>query len=133
MNQKIKLLISILSILLIVFISYAVGYQVAMKNNVPILVTDTRTFYAKVIEIKDKRLLVEGLSINDINDRGEFVLKVSKKTNLEWRHHHIDISTFQVDDVVSITYKGEIQESSPKQIKDIIRIQLLRDELEYTN
>ena len=38
------------------------------------------------------------------------------------------ISEFHIGDSVSITYSGEIQETSPARILDVVKIQLLDDE-----
>ena len=43
------------------------------------------TFYAVIEEIRENRLLVQGLEINDINGRGTFELAVGDKTELIWR------------------------------------------------
>ena len=88
----------------------------------------SQTFYAEILEINGSSLLVKGLSVNDINFRGEFSFSVSEKTKLEWRYTEITLSDLDVGDTVSITFKGEIMESYPAIISEIVKIQLLDDE-----
>jgi len=87
-----------------------------------------QTFYAEIIEINGSGLLVEGLSINDINFRGQFSLSIDEKTKLEWRYTEISLSDLDVGDRISITFSGEILESYPAIIGNAEKIQLLDDE-----
>jgi len=87
-----------------------------------------QTFYAEIIEINGSSLLVEGLSINDINFRGQFSLSIDEKTKLEWRYTEISLSDLDVGDRISITFSGEILESYPAIIGNAEKIQLLDDE-----
>lgn len=90
--------------------------------------TNSQTFYAEIKNINGSNLLVDGLEINDINYRGEFFLKVTEQTKLEERNTAIDFSDLDEGDNISITFEGEIQETYPARINDVVRIQLLDDE-----
>lgn len=68
------------------------------------------------------------MRVNDINYRGAFDFEVSDETKLVWRGTEMTISEFHIGDSVSITYSGEIQETSPARILDVVKIQLLDDE-----
>ena len=89
------------------------------------------TFYAVIEEIRENRLLVQGLEINDINGRGTFELAVGDKTELIWRGVPITVKDLRVGNTVSVTYIGEVLEISPAQVSDVLRIQLLDDETPY--
>jgi len=90
--------------------------------------TNSQTFYAEIKNINNTSLLVDGLEVNDINYRGEFSFKITEETKLEWRNTTIDISDLDEGDNISITFEGEIQETYPANINDVVRIQLLDNE-----
>ena len=77
------------------------------------------TFYAVIEEIRENRLLVQGLEINDINGRGTFELAVGDKTELIWRGVPITVKDLRVGNTVSVTYIGEVLEISPAQVSDV--------------
>ncbi|SHN87097.1 hypothetical protein [Desulfitobacterium chlororespirans] len=87
------------------------------------------TFYATIEDINQNNFLVNGLDVNDINNRGEVYFRVDNKTKLEWRHTQITREDLQIGDTISVTYIGEVQESYPRRIVNpVIRITLLEDE-----
>ena len=51
------------------------------------------------------------------------------ETELEWRNTKINVTDLNVGDNISITFTGEILDSYPAQIKDVVKIQLLDDEI----
>ena len=65
--------------------------------------------------------------MNDINYRGEFSFSVFGETSLEWHNTPLDFSELEAGDIISVTYRGEIQEKSPAVINEVLRIQLLDD------
>ncbi|ACL18995.1 hypothetical protein [Desulfitobacterium hafniense] len=87
------------------------------------------TFYATIEDIDQNNFLVNGLDVNDINNRGEVYFSVDNKTKLEWRHTQITREDLQIGDTISVTYLGEVQESYPRRIVNpVIRVTLLEDE-----
>ncbi len=87
------------------------------------------TFYATIEDIDQNNFMVNGLDVNDINNRGEVYFSVDNKTKLEWRHTQITREDLQIGDTISVTYLGEIQESYPRRIVNpVIRVTLLEDE-----
>ena len=87
------------------------------------------TFYATIEDIDQNNFLVNGLDVNDINNRGEVYFSVDNKTKLEWRHTEITREDLQIGDTNSVTYLGEVQESYPRRIVNpVIRVTLLEDE-----
>ncbi len=122
----------LVGILLIVFvlIFYCIGYKVGYnKSENSYMDIQTDTFYAEITNMKDGNFSVTGISMNDINYRGDFNFAVlSEETELEWRGTPMLISEFEVGDLISITFSGAIQESDPAYIENVVKIKLLDDE-----
>ena len=123
-----KRIVHTVSIILAVLLAAAGGYYGGRRSVPPLVGT---TFYAVIEEIRENRLLVQGLEINDINGRGTFELAVGDKTELIWRGVPITVKDLRVGNTVSVTYIGEVLEISPAQVSDVLRIQLLDDETPY--
>lgn len=87
------------------------------------------TFYAVIEQIDGNHLNIKGLEINDINYRGSFHCTVESETVLEWRNTEITLEDLEGGDSVSITYTGEVQETSPAGLEHVVKIQLLDDEV----
>ena len=64
------------------------------------------------------------------NYRGEFVFSLAEETALVWRGTEIELSDLAVNDMVSITFAGEIQETYPARIMNVIKVQLLGENLD---
>ena len=133
MRKEFKIILVILIVVISLVLGYFIGYKRAYDKiesaNQNISYNNTQqTFYAKIEEIKDNFILVKGLSVNDINFRGEFTISVVEETELEWRNTKINVTELNVGDNISITFTGEILDSYPAQIKDVVKIQLLDDE-----
>lgn len=96
-----------------------------MKNSL----LDTQTFYATISDIQGDTLRVTGLTVNDINFRGEFCFSIEKETRITWRYTDIPVDDLEVGDHISITFTGEVLETYPGQIQHVEVIQLLDDEL----
>ena len=95
------------------------------KNKTSWTKEETETFYATITQINDKNFTVKGIEANDINYRGEFVFLLAEETALEWRGTEIEVSDLAVNDMVSITFAGEIQETYPARIMNVVKVQLL--------
>ena len=104
-------------ILLFVLLIFWAGYTVGTNRMDQEDFGDSAAFYAEILEIDGRSMLVSGLKENDVNYRGEFSFQVTADTKIEW--HHTDIA--------SITFSGGVQESYPAQIQDVSRIILLDD------
>ena len=110
--------------------SFFIGYKVAEDKNKTLWTKEeTETFYAKITQINDKNFTVKGIEANDINYRGEFVFSLAEETALVWRGTEIELSDLTVNDMVSITFAGEIQETYPARIMNVIKVQLLGENL----
>ena len=134
MRKEFKIILVMLIVVISLVLGYFIGYKraydkiesasqnISYNNN-------QQTFYAEIEEIKDNFILVKGLSVNDINFRGEFTISVVGETELEWKNTKINVTDLNVGDNISITFTGEILDSYPAQIKDVVKIQLLDDEI----
>lgn len=126
--QKIIIVAIILAIVAVSF--YLIGYKTAYDRlegnsgykDIP------QTFYAHITDIDGEVFSVEGLEINDINYRGEFTFSITGETRLVWRNTEMQIEEFDIGDIISITFTGLVQESSPANILDVVQVMLLDDE-----
>lgn len=121
-----KKILYIISFILLLSLVGTGGFFIGKSTNNPITGT---TFYAVIETIRDHNIGVRGLDVNDINSRGEFYFTIEDKTILEWRHTEISISDLKVGNTISITYTGSVLETSPAGIEDVIKVQLLDDEI----
>ncbi len=137
MKKGLKITLIIFVVVIALVLGYFIGYKNAYdkienKNqdqdqNINLII-DQQTFYAEITEITDNILYVRGLDVNDINYRGEFTFSIIEETELLWRGTKIELSELDVGDNIAITFEGEILESYPAQIKEVVKIQLLDDE-----
>ena len=74
-------------------------------------------------EVSGNALIVEGISLNDENYRGEFKYDVVKGTKLEWHITPISLSDLDEGDLISITLVTD-----RGGVTDVFKIQLLDDE-----
>ena len=102
------------------------GFLAGRKTAVPVTGT---TFYGVIDKIDGNYLTVSGLEVNDINSRGQFQFTVEEKTILEWRHVEIALTDLHAGDTISVTYTGDVMEISPAILNDVVKIQLLDDEI----
>lgn len=88
-------------------------------------------FYAKIKEITDKHILVEGLSVNDINYRGTYRLSIKDDTYIEWRGTELELEDLDIGDNIAITFTDEIIHAiSPTPLYEVKVIKLLDDSIE---
>ena len=94
-------------------------------------IVNTYTFYAEIKEIieKDEKvtLLVDGLDVNNINNRGEFYITIDKNVKLIWQGVNLDMSELKIGQNISITHDGGIQETAPARILNVYIVELLDD------
>ena len=140
MKKESKIILSIIVILLVVIASYLIGYKKAYNDYELFLNNNDngvkyQSFYATITDIEetgltidDTALTVKGLDINDINFRGNFKFVITEATEIEWRNTKLDTSELEIGDNISIIFTGNIQESEPAKIEDVLKIQLLDDE-----
>ncbi len=129
MKRGIKVFLMAFIAVLLLVAGYFVGYKQGCDSIKSAGRTiDQQTFYAEIQERADHRFLVRGLSVNDINYRGEFSFSVTEGTVLLWRGTAVALSDLGIGDTIAVTFHGEILESYPAQIQEVVKIQLLEDE-----
>ena len=130
MKKGLKIILIIFVVVIALILGYFVGYKRAYdKIENANQTINQQTFYAEIKEITDNHFLVQGLTVNDINYRGEFTFSIMGETELLWRGAEIELSDLDVGDNIAITFVGEVLESYPAQITEIVRVQLLEDEM----
>lgn len=141
MKKESKIILSIIVILLVAIISYFVGYKKAYNDYESFLNNNDngvkyQSFYATITDIEDTGLTIDdtaltvrGLDINDINFRRNFKFVITEATEIEWRYTKLDASELEIGDNISIIFTGNIQGSEPAKIEDVLKIQLLDDEI----
>ena len=141
MNKNFKIILGILVAIVILCIGYFIGYKKAYNQYEAFLNNNDngveyQSFYATITDIKDTGLAIDdtmlsvkGLDINDINFRGDFEFVITEATEIEWRNTKLDASELEVGNKISIIFTGNIQESEPAKIEDVLKIQLLDDEI----
>lgn len=124
-RSLIALIVAIVAVVIICFLAgYKAGKESAAKDSF-----DSVTFYAVVADTQDQSVTVQGLEVNDINYRGEFVFFIEDDTELTWRGTEISVDDLDVGDTISITYSGYTLESYPAILQDVYKVQILDDEL----
>lgn len=91
--------------------------------------SDGEVVYAEILDVNDGFFHVKGLDVNDINGRGEFTFTAKDNTQFIWRGMDISLSDFQSGDRIAFYYVGFILDSYPAQVKNVVKIKLLDDEL----
>ena len=87
------------------------------------------TFLATIEEINGNHVFVKGLDVNCINHRGEYVFSITDTVDLIWHCTPITIDQLNEGAVISITYSGAILETSPSGFENVIKVEVLDDEL----
>ena len=89
---------------------------------------ETSVFYAQILERQENTLLVEGLSVNDANHRGQFSFTLGEDTRLLWNGEGIPLQALRPGQHVAATYSGETLEVYPAILPEVHQALLLEDE-----
>ena len=98
---------------------YYKGIDISQRNNV------LGTTFAGIIERNDtnnKTLHVTGFKDNDINYQGEFILKISDKTNIGYYSQVLKQEELKRGDTIKILFTGSVLESYPGKIDEVLVI-----------
>lgn len=104
---------------------YRMGYRAAAARlgaQIP------QTFYAVISDVEDGWFTVTGMEVNDINYRGQFCFSVDEETVILWRHTDLPVEELEAGDHIAVTFSGEVLESSPAILRQVVMLQLLDDE-----
>ena len=91
--------------------------------------SDSEVVYAEILDVNDGFFHVRGLDVNDINGRGEFTFTAKESTRLIWQGTELSLSDFRSGNRIAFFYVGEVLESYPAQVQNVVKIKLLDDEL----
>lgn len=91
--------------------------------------SDSEVVYAEILDVNDGFFHVRGLDVNDINGRSEFTFTAKESTRLIWRGTELSLSDFRSGNRIAFFYVGEVLESYPAQVQNVVKIKLLDDEL----
>ena len=128
MSSKQKIFI-IIGIIVIIGVSFAIGLFVGQKK------VYSQTFYASIESIQQYNdgsfhLNVTGLEVNDIAFRGGlFTFKVDDNMDMTWRGKKIKVSDLKEGYTISITFTDEIIKTIVPTPLNVIKIQILNDEI----
>lgn len=89
---------------------------------------ETFVFYAQILERQENTLLVEGLSVNDVNHRGQSSFTLGEDTRLLWNGEEIPLQALRPGQHVAVTYSGETLEVYPAILPEVHQALLLEDE-----
>ena len=104
---------------------YRAGYRAAearLSAQIP------QTFYAVISDVEDGWFTVTGMEVNDINYRGRFCFSVDEETVILWRYTDLPVEELEAGDHIAVTFSGEVLESSPAILRQVVMLQLLDDE-----
>ena len=90
-------------------------------------VQDCTTIYATISQISGGKVRADGLEVNDINGRGSFSFTLSEDTPITWHHTKIALSALQKGYNIAITYTGGTKETSPVQLEQVVKVEVLND------
>ena len=88
---------------------------------------EIEAFYATVEDVSDNIVSVKGLDINDINSRGNFEFEIRDKVEIIWRGEKKIVSDLKKGQIILILYSGEILESDPACIENVLKVEILND------
>ena len=88
---------------------------------------EIEAFYATVEDVSDSIVSVKGLDINDINSRGDFEFEIRDKVEIIWRGEKKMVSDLKKGQIILILYSGEILESDPACIDNVLKVEILND------
>lgn len=129
-GAKRALVIIVVSVLIIgAFVGGFFTGKSEQRVETQIAWTDSEVVYAEILDISDGFFHVKGLDVNDINGRSEFTFTANEKTQLVWRGTELSLSDFQSGGRIAFFYVGEVLESFPAQVQNVVKIKLLDDEL----
>lgn len=107
---------------------FFLGKAQTLKQQQQVIdVQDCTTIYATISQISGGNVRADGLEVNDSNGRGSFSFTLSEDTPITWHHTKIALSALQKGDTIAITYTGDTKETSPVQLEQVVKVEVLDD------
>ncbi len=98
---------------------YYKGIDTSQRNNI------LGTTFTGIIERNDTNnnsIYIQGFKDNDINYKGEFILRISDKTNIGYHSQVLKQEDLNRGDTIKILFSGSVLESYPGQINEVLVI-----------
>lgn len=89
---------------------------------------ETTTFHAELLSRDGLHFHVKGLPCNDVNGQGEFTFSISEDTPLLWHFTPATLDDLAPGAHVAVTYTGDVLETYPAQLTQVLQITLLDEE-----
>lgn len=106
---------------------FFLGKAQTLKQQRIVDTRDCTTIYAVISDIRGDSVTVQGLDVNDINGRGAFSFTLSDKTDISWHHTKLAASALQQGNRIAVIYTGEVLESEPAQLSQVVKLEVLDD------
>lgn len=107
---------------------FFLGKAQTLKQQQQVIdVQDCTTIYATISQISGGNVRADGLEVNDSNGRGSFSFTLSEDTPITWHHTKIALSALQKGYNIAITYTGDTKETSPVQLEQVVKVEVLND------
>lgn len=95
---------------------------------VTVLDTFGYAFYAEIVDLGASWIQVDGLNMNSVNYRNEYVFKVYDSTMITDNYGEISISDLKIGDTVIVYSFGSRQETEPARLTEVQRIIRINDD-----
>ncbi len=96
-----------------------------LAQNPALSTAAEKGFYATVVSLSDKSIVVDGVDSNPTEHLGLFSLSLSEKTELLQGNKPIPASQIKVGDCLFVEYNGVVAESYPAQILHLVRLSVM--------
>jgi len=96
------IIILFIGIVVSLFAGYRIGYNRFEEDIDHVSASDFETYYAKVKEVGENTITVEGISINEEKYRGEFCYEIWGEVSIVCGDSSIPLSALEKGDLVSV-------------------------------
>lgn len=118
-KKRFKIFMAALYILIGIAIGFVAGRAWPDRTEI--------SFYARVVEVAEAHILVDGIEENDINHRGQKYVSLDKlDTEMKAQTlngEDLDVADLEVGDLLRITYDGTSQEVFPPRLPNVWKIE----------
>ena len=122
LTRRQTIMIGVVALALIV--AAGLGFLIGRMSQTP---PESEVFFAQLTKHQGDQLEVTGLSVNEMNYRGDFIVPLSRDTKLSWRGEAMTSDELKAGDILAITFYGQVLESHPAQLTRVSSIKKLSD------